>query len=158
MDVVRALRRSAASVVATVVAVSVAWLVLLPWNLSVIGLPGADGDLFEAEDTRVAFIVLMVLVAVWCAVFAYFDREGVVPRGIAAVATIGLWYAWRAGATGVVAADVWLSALVDIILAPATAAAFVGTVVGLALGRRRRSADADAAASLDAQGAEPPTP
>src|SRR5262249_11683041 len=134
---VRALRRSAMSVAATVAVVSGAWLVLLPWNLSVIGLPGADGDLFETDDTRAAFIVLMVLVALWCGLFAYFDRDGTVPRGIAAVVTVGLWYLWRAAATGVVAADVWLSALVDIILAPAAAAAFVGSVIGLAFGRRR---------------------
>jgi hypothetical protein len=145
------------SVVATVVVISIAWLILLPWNLSVIGLPGADGDLFETDDTRVAFIVLMVLVALWCGVFAYFDRDGTVPRGVAAVVTVGLWYLWRAGATGVVAADVWLSALVDIILAPAAAAAFVGTLVGLAFGRRRH-VDADSSTTLDAQGAEPPAP
>ena len=120
------------------VMVSVAWLVLLPWDLKVIGLPGADGDLFETDETRLAFVGLMVLIAVWCGVLAFLDREGAFPRGIAAVATVGLWYVWRANAADVVDINVWLSALIDVILAPAAAAAFVGSSVGLLARRRHR--------------------
>jgi hypothetical protein len=136
---VAALRRSAWSVALTVVVLSVAWLVLLPWNLKVIGMPGADGDLFESDDTRFAFIGLMVLTAVWCGVLAYLDGDGAFARGVAAVATIGVWYVWRANAADVVDTNVWLSALIDVILAPAAAAAFVGSSLGLLTRRRRRA-------------------
>jgi hypothetical protein len=123
----------------TIAAVSIGWLLLLPWDLAVIGLPGADGDLFESDETRFAFIALMVLIAVWCGVLAYLDGPGALPRGIAAVATIGLWYAWRASAAQAVDSDVWFSALGDVILAPTAAAAFVGSSVGLLVARRRRA-------------------
>jgi hypothetical protein len=124
-------------VVATVVVLSVAWRVLLPWNLKVIGLPDANGDLFETDETRFAFIGLMVLIAVWCGVLAYLDGDGAFGRGIAAVATVGVWYVWRANAAVAVDINVWLSALIDVILAPAAAAAFVGSSVGLLVARRR---------------------
>ena len=133
-----ALRRSAWSVALTVAVVSIGWLLLLPWDLSVIGLPGANGDLFETDDTRFAFIALMIVVAIWCGLFAYLDPEGALPRGVAAMVTIGLWYVWRATAANVVDTNAWLSALIDIILAPTAAAAFVGSSVGF-LARRRRA-------------------
>ena len=133
-----ALRRSAWSVALTVGVVSLGWLLLLPWDLSVIGLPGANGDLFERDETRFAFIVLMVLVAVWCGVLAYLDPEGALPRGVAAMVTIGLWYLWRAAAAHVVDTNVWLSAVIDVILPPTAAAAFVGTSVGNLVRRRRQ--------------------
>jgi len=134
---VEALRRSAWSVALTVGVVSLGWLLLLPWDLSVIGLPGANGDLFERDETRFAFIALMVLVAVWCGVLTYIDPEGSVPRGVAAMVTIGLLYLWRASAANVVDTNAWLSALIDVILPPTAAAAFVGSSVGR-LARRRR--------------------
>jgi len=137
---VDALRRSVWSVALTVAIVSTGWLLLLPWDLSVIGLPGANGDLFETDDTRFAFIALMVVVAIWCGVLAYIDPGGALPRGVAAMVTIGLWYVWRATAANVVDTNAWLSALIDIILAPTAAAAFVGSSVGF-FARRRRRAD-----------------
>jgi hypothetical protein len=133
------LRRPVWSVALTVAVLSVAWLVLLPWDLKVIGLPGANGDLFETDETRFAFVGLMVFLAVWCGVLAYLDAENAFGRGIAAVATVGAWYVWRANAADVVDINVWLSALIDVILAPAAAAAFVGSSLGL-LARRRRQA------------------
>ncbi len=131
-------RRPVWSVTLTVVVVSAAWLVLLPWDLKVIALPDANGDLFEADETRLAFIALMVLIAVWCGVLAYVDGDGAFPRGVAAVATVGVWYVWRANAADVVDINVWLSALIDVILAPAAAAAFVGSSVGLLTRGRHR--------------------
>jgi hypothetical protein len=135
---VEALRRSAWSVALTVGVVTLGWLLLLPWDLSVIGLPGANGDLFERDETRFAFIALMVLVAIWCGVLTYIDAEGALPRGVAAMATIGVWYLWRASAANVVDTNVWLSALIDVILPPTAAAAFVGSSVGSFARRRRR--------------------
>jgi hypothetical protein len=135
---VEALHRSAWSVALTVGVVSLGWLLLLPWDLSVIGLPGANGDLFERDETRFAFIALMVIVAVWCGVLTYIDPEGSVPRGVAAMVTIGLWYVWRASAAHVIDTNAWLSALIDIILPPTAAAAFVGSSIGGLVRRRRR--------------------
>jgi hypothetical protein len=135
---VEALRRSAWSVALTVGVVLVGWLLLLPWDLSVIGLPGANGDLFEGDETRFAFIALMVVVAIWCGVLTYIDPEGSLPRGVAALVTIGLLYVWRASAANVVDTNVWLSALIDVILPPTAAAAFVGSSVGNLARRRRR--------------------
>ena len=133
-----ALRRSAWSVALTVGVVSLGWLVLLPWDLSVIGLPGANGDLFERDETRFAYIALMLIVAIWCGVLAYLDPEGALPRGVAAMVTVGLWYLWRANAAHVVDTNVWLSAVIDVILPPTAAAAFAGTSVGNLVRRRRQ--------------------
>ena len=138
-----ALRRSAWSVALTVAVVSAGWLLLLPWDLSVIGLPGANGDLFERDETRFAFIALMVVVAIWCGVLAFLDAEGALPRGIAAMVTVGLWYIWRATAAHVVDPNIWLSALIDVILGPTAAAAFVGSSIGLLVRRRRQARRSD---------------
>jgi hypothetical protein len=138
---VDALRRSAWSVALTVGVASLGWLLLLPWDLSVIGLPGANGDVFERDETRFAFIALMVIVAIWCGVLTYIDPEGSLPRGVAAMVTIGLWYLWRASAAHVVDTNVWLSAVIDVILPPTAAAAFVGSALGGLVRRRRRPSE-----------------
>ena len=106
-----ALRRSAWSVALTVGVVSLGWLLLLPWDLSVIGLPGANGDLFERDETRFAFIALMVIVG-------HLVRRAGLPRPRRGAAARrgrhgdgrALVPAGAAAAAHVVDTNVWLSA------------------------------------------------
>jgi hypothetical protein len=125
--------------VATVVFATLAWLVFIPWDLSRALAQGDAGDLFGSDTVRLRYVAALGVVAMFCGVLAWWDRSGVTARGIAAVATIAVWYAFRANAADTVSTNDWVGALLDVIVAPTAAAAAVGSWLGLRAGRRRQS-------------------
>jgi hypothetical protein len=123
---------------------AVAWLAVVPWDLSTVDEAGRDID----GGNRLGSVIVALLIG-GIAVFvaARVRRDAVLPAIIAAVVVPVALFAWRASVARTDGASDWVALLVAIILPLALIAAFGGAWLALreeiAANRRRLRGDRD---------------
>jgi hypothetical protein len=121
------------------IAAAVAWLAVVPWDLSTVDEAGRDID----GGNRLGSVIVALLIG-GIAVFvaARIRRDAVLPAIIAAVAVPVVLFSWRASVARTDGASEWVALLVAIVLPLALIAAFGGAWLALreeiAASRRRR--------------------